>query len=173
MWWNPEGLHIVCFGAVCALENLVAMVIEALNPWGFPNDWQKHTFNPLQGAMFFFHWNVQMRSNRVALFSPFLQNLLEGRGGHLIHIESSLSLCVSPPQLPCSDTFLHSGPVPTTLCTNCWTFLQRPGLLSKKNPLSMQENSNHTAKLCLHVDKNWKWCKMESYILIFYMSFFI
>lgn len=38
--------------SIGALQNLVAMVIEALNPRGFPNDWLKHNFNPLQGAMF-------------------------------------------------------------------------------------------------------------------------
>lgn len=45
----------------------------------------------LSGGPCLLHWNVQTRSDRVALFSSFLQNSL---GVYLIHIESSHFLCV-------------------------------------------------------------------------------
>lgn len=45
----------------------------------------------LSGVPCLSHWNVQTRSDGVALFSSFLQNSL---GVNLIHIESSHFLCV-------------------------------------------------------------------------------
>lgn len=107
----------VCFGALhwCFAES-GCHGDKSINPRGFPNDWQKHTFNPLQG----YYTGMTRRGVIELLYFPlFCRTCWCGGGGHLIQIESSHSLCVIPPQLSCSYSFFHSGPVRTTLCTNC------------------------------------------------------